>query len=329
MAKAKQLNETAASDTIVAKPTAETSRAAMMLDIMNLFQWMDADKMTEALENVKTYASQAPDASEQNKASVQTGNKGKAIPTQAMREDINELFGSQELSEEFMTKATTILEATVNARVIAEAARIEEEFAGKLEEAVEDNLTLIIEHVDKYLSLAANEWLKENQVAIDNGLRAELAEDFIAGLHTLFNEHYMTVPEEKQDVVATLTDRIAALEEQVNKQTDELIEMTDILSQYAQQEVFDEVSEGLALTQADKLRQLVEGVEFEGDVDSYKRKLEIIKEHHFSIKPTQVVKQQFEPTGQTPEQLNEEQIVELAPQMQRYVSAIAKTAPKR
>jgi len=318
----KKLNETAASDTIVAKPTPETSRAAMMLDVMNLFQHMDADKMTEALATMQNLSAPTDGMAAGNEASIQTGNKGKPIPTQAMREDIQQLFGSQELSEEFMDKATTILEATVNAKVIAETARIEEEYAAKLEEQVEETIGTIVEHVDKYLSLAAEEWLEENKVAIDNTLRAEIAEDFIGGLHKLFAEHYMTVPDSKVDVVEALTDRVAELEEQVNKMTDEAIEKDAVLEQYAQQEIFDEVTEGLALTQVDKLRTLAEGVEFDGDVDSYKKKLETIKEHHFAPKAT---KQDFEAPGATPEQLNEEVTLAVSPQVRSYYDAISRT----
>lgn len=323
----KQLNETAASDTIVAKPTPETSRAAMMLDVMNLFQHMDADKMTEALATMQNLSAPTDGMAAGNKASVQTGNKGAAIPTQAMREDIQNLFGSQELSEEFIGKATTILEATVNARVLAETARIEEEASQKLEEQVEDTIATIIEHVDKYISLAAEEWLESNQVAIDNSLRAELAEDFITGLHKLFAEHYISVPEDQLDIVEGLTDRIAELEEQINNQTGDIIEMSDILSKYAQQEIFDEVTEGLALTQVDRLKTLAEGVEFEGDVDSYKQKLQVIKEHHFAPKAT---KQQFEADGSvTPEQLNEEATATVNPLMKNYVAAISRTVKSK
>lgn len=322
----KQLNETAASDTIVAKPMPETSRAAMMLDVMNLFQWMDADKMTEALQTMQNLSAPTDGHADSNKASVQTGNKGQAIPTQAMREDIQSLFGSQELSEEFIGKATTILEATVNARVLAETARIEEEAAQKLEEQVEDTLATIIEHVDKYISLAAQEWLEENQVAIDNSLRAELAEDFIGGLHKLFSEHYIAVPEQQLDIVEGLTDRVAELEAALNEKTDDILEMTEILSKYAEQEIFDEVSEGLALTQVDRLKTLTEGVEFDGDVDAYKQKLQVIKEHHFAPKAT---KQQFEADGSvTPEQLNEEAVATVSPLMKNYVAAISRTVSK-
>lgn len=321
----KMLKETAASDTIVAKPTPETSRAAMMLDVMNLFQHMDADKMTEALATMQNLSAPTDGMAAGNQASIQTGNKGKPIPTQAMKEEITALFGSQDLSEEFVNKATTILEATVNAKLIAETARIEEEYAAKLEEQVEETIGTIVEHVDKYLSLAAEEWLEENKVAVDNTLRAEIAEDFIGGLHKLFAEHYMTVPDSKVDVVEALTDRVAELEEQVNKMTDEKIEMAEVLEQYAQQEIFDEVSEGLAMTQVDKLRTLTEGVQFDGDVDSYKSKLVIIKEHHFAPKAT---KQDFEAPGQTPEQLNEESLATSDPQMRSYIDAISRTIKK-
>lgn len=322
----KQINETAAGDTIVAKPMPQTSRAAMMLDVMNLFQHMDADKMTEALQTMQNFSAPTDGKSEQNKASVQTGNKGAAIPTQAMREDIQSLFGSQELSEDFITKATTILEATVNTKVLAETALLEEKYSKMLEEQVEETIGTIIEHVDKYISLAAEEFMEENKVAIDNSLRAELAEDFIGGLHKLFSEHYMTVPESKVDVLEALADRNAELEAQLNEKINENIEMTEVLSKYAQQEVFDEVTEGLALTQIDRLKKLSEGVEFDGDVDNYKNKLVIIKEHHFSPKAT---KQQFEvDSSVTPEQLNEENVAIVDPQVKHYVAAIARTVKR-
>ena len=320
-----QITETAASDTLKTHPNAST-RAQMMLDIVNLFHGMDADKMTQALENVKTYASKAPDASQQNKASIAMKGNPVGPLTQAMKEDMEALFGSKELSEEFKAKAGTLFEAAVNVRVIAETARLEEEFAQKLEEQVESAVGELVEGVDKYVTATAEEFIEKNIVAIDNTLRSEIAEDFIAGLHKLFAEHYMTVPDSKIDVVEALTDRVSQLEAMVNEKTEENIEMAKVLEKYAQAEVFDEVSEGLALTQVDKLKKLSEGVEFTGDVDDYKNKLVIIKEHNFSTKPT---KQNFEETQDAPEgQLNEDVVI-TDPMIKSYMSAIARTAPRK
>ena len=320
----RQITETAAGDTLATHPN-QSSRASMMLDIVNLFQHMDADKMTQALENVKTYADKAPDASEHNKASVAMKGNPVGPLTQAMKEDMAELFGSQELSEEFKTKAGTLFEAAVNVRVITETARLEEEFNAKLEEQVEGAVGELVDQVDKYVTLAAEEFMEKNQVAIDTTLRSEIAEDFIGGLHKLFAEHYMTIPDDKIDVVEALTDRVSELEAAVNEKTDEILQMSDVLEQYAQREVFDEVSEGLALTQVDKLKKLSEGVEFTGNVDEYKAKLHIIKEHNFTTKST---KQNFEETQDSPEGvLNEVVITE--PQINSYMNAISRTAPRK
>ena len=252
-----------------------------------------------------------------------TGVQTCALPISAMKEDVSELFGSEELTEEFKEKTAVLFEAAVNARVIAETTRIEEEYEVKLHEEVEAVTETLKEQIDQYLSYCAEQWLADNKVAIESSLRNEITEQFIAGLHNLFQENYMSVPEEQTDVVEALAEKVAELEDKLNDQIKDNIELTDVLEQYTKEEILDEVSEGLALTQVEKLRTLSEGVDFDS-VDSYKKKLEIIKENYF--KKNTVKTTLTEENDSTDEPGRE--VVYTDPSIRSYAQAISRTIKK-
>lgn len=202
------------------------------------------------------------------------------------KEDVEEIFGGDELSEEIKHKASIVFEAAVNARVIVETARLEEEFETRLEEAIEDGLSEIVDNVDKYLSYAVEEWVEENKVAIDAGLKVEMAEDLISGLKGIFEANYIEIPETKVDVVAEMTEKVEELEAKLNEQIEKNHDLKEKNTALKVEKAFIETTEGLAETQVEKLRTLVEGVSYDSAKD-YKNKLNVIKETYFPSSPKQ------------------------------------------
>jgi hypothetical protein len=197
-----------------------------------------------------------------------------------MKEDMDALFTGENLSEEFVSKATTIFEAAVLARaeeVIAEAeAELVEQFEAAVEEVKED----LAAKVDDYLNYMVEEWVKDNEIAIEKGLRAEIVEDFITGLKGLFEEHYIDIPADKVDVVEELTSKVEELEEAYNEQIKSAIEMKKELNEHKKFEAIYAACEGLTQTQVEKLKSLAEGVEFTTD-EEFATKLSTLKESYF------------------------------------------------
>lgn len=252
------------------------------------------------------------DMSAKNKASV------------AMKEEIDGLFDGQDLSEEFKEKAVTIFEAAVHAKVEAIREEIESEYEAQLEEQIVSVVEDITTKVDDYMNYVVKEWMEENEVAIESSLRSEITEEFIDGLKTLFTEHYISIPEEKVDVVEELSARVEELESKLNESIEQNIELSKSIDEHTKHAIFDEVAEGLVATQADKFKTLAEGVEF-NDAASYKRKLEIVKENYFSGKvvKSNMIEEEVE---------NAEEPAPTAPKLSgpvsHYVSAITRTIKK-
>ena len=281
----------------------------------------DADKQTPSMGG--------NDSAEANKKTIATKP---SAASSSVKEEIDGLFG-EDLSEEFKEKATTIFEAAVAGRIAEERAALEEEFAAKkveLEESFEQAKQEIQEElsaqVSDYMDYVVEQWMQDNKVAIDTSLNAQIAEEFIEKLKSLFEESYIQVPTDKVDVVEELAAKVEELEAQLNGVVAENIELMSIVDAQAQEEIFAEVSEGLVLSQVEKLRTLAEGVEF-SSVDSYRKKLEIVKEQFIGDKTA--------PTAKT---IEEQEMVELSEEAQpqvklagpvaNYVSAISRTVKK-
>lgn len=196
------------------------------------------------------------------------------------KEDVEEIFANDELSEEIKHKASVVFEAAVNARLVLETARLEEEFETRLEEAVEEIRSEVVDNVDKYLSYAVEEWMEENQVAIDSGLKVEMAEDLLSNLKSIFESNYIDIPETKVDVVAEMSETIEDLEAQLNEQIEKNVELKEKYASLEVQQVFSEMSENLAETQVEKLRALSEGISYDS-TQEYKNKLSVIRETYF------------------------------------------------
>lgn len=198
-----------------------------------------------------------------------------------MKEDINSLFADDStISEDFKSKAATIFEARVLDRVSQIEEEIETHYAEMLEEAIQSITTDLTEKVDDYLNYVVEQWMEENQIAIESGLRSELTEEFIAGLRNLFAEHYIDVPAEKVDLVDELAGKVEELEDKLNEEIERGIQFKKALVESRKLEIAREVCEGLTATQVEKIKSLAESVQFSTE-EEYKEKLETIRENYF------------------------------------------------
>ena len=224
----------------------------------------------------------------------------KEMMKKKMKEDVDALFADDStISEEFKSKVSTIFEARVSDRVTQIEEEIETRYAGMLEEAVESVKADLTEKVDDYLSYVVEQWMEENQIAIESGLRAELTEDFIGGLRNLFAEHYIDVPAEKVDLVDELAGKVEELESKLNEEIERGVSYAKALVESRKNEIAREIGEGLTATQAEKIKTLAESVEFSTE-DEYKSKLETLRENYFpsgTKKATEAqLNEQFEET---------------------------------
>ena len=194
--------------------------------------------------------------------------------------DVEALVDGEELSEEFKEKAATIFEAAVKSKTREEVTRIIEEQQIAIAEEVNEYKEALAEKVDQYLDYVVEEWMKENELAIERGLKGEIAEDFISGLKQLFEDHYIDVPDEKYDVLEAQSEKIAELEEQLNNIMEQNIEMKGVNSELVREQVITEVASDLTNTEIEKFASLVEDVEFTSE-DSYRSKLDTLKESYF------------------------------------------------
>ena len=200
-----------------------------------------------------------------------------------MEDDLNALVQGLELSEENQGKAKTIFEAAINSKASAIRAEIQEEFDSKLDEHVEEIKVGLQERVDSYLEYVADEWFDENQLAIENGLKADMTESFLEGMKGLFEEHYVQIPEEKYDVLKSMVEKLDDMETKLNEQIEKNINLNGRLAESVADGILESVSDGLAATQKEKLASLAESVEFESD-EEYREKLETLKESYFTSK---------------------------------------------
>ncbi len=207
-------------------------------------------------------------------------------------EDVDALVAGEELSEEFREKAVTIFEAAVTARVNTEVKALQEAFEATLTEEVESIKTELAEKVDDYLSYAAQQWMTENTLAIEHGIKTEMAESFFSGLKNLFMEHNFEVPEEKFNVLDGIVEELDEMETKLNEQIDTNVQLNKQLGDYMKMEIVIECAAGLSETQKEKLASLAEGVEFETEAD-FRNKVETIKESYFTRK---VVAEATDPT---------------------------------
>ena len=246
----------------------------------------------------------------------------KEMMKKKMKEDIDALFADDStISEEFKSKVSTIFEARVQDRVTQIEEETEERYAGMLEEAVESIKQDLTEKVDDYLSYIVEQWMEENQIAIESGLRSEMTEDFIAGLRNLFAEHYIDVPAEKVDLVDELAGKVEELETKLNEEIERGVSYAKALVESRKKEITAEVCEGLIATQVEKIKSLAESVEFSTE-DEYKEKLETIRENYF---PSGIVKASEAQLQEEVTDGSEKQVVSNDPYVAAVAQAISKT----
>ena len=200
-----------------------------------------------------------------------------------IEEDVTALLQGEELSEEFQEKARTIFETAITAKVAEVKEALEARYSEVLAEEVEDIKKELNERVDSYLEYVAEEWFTENQLAVEAGLKTEMTESFLTGMKSLFEEHYVTIPEEKYDVLESMVEKLDDMETKLNEQIEKNVSLNKRLAESVAEGIVDQVSEGLAQTQKEKLASLAESVEFESE-ESYREKLETLKESYFPSK---------------------------------------------
>jgi hypothetical protein len=245
--------------------------------------------------------------------------KGKVKESYDFQADLEALVSSDDLSEEFQGKAATIFEAAVKTKVAGEIDRLEAEYTQSLEEETASVKSELVEKVDGYLNYVVENWMEENRVAVETGLRAEIAESFMGALKGVFVEHYIDVPESKIDLVDDLADQVVELEEALTKETEANIRLNESIQTFQRSEIIAESTRDLAATEVEKLKELVEDVDFE-DIDTFTKKIATLKESYFA-KPI-VTNQEEELQEET------DQVKELSGSMALYSSAITKTLKK-
>ena len=241
----------------------------------------------------------------------------------AIEEDVNALLsGDESLSEEFKEKAKLVFEAALGAKAKEISAELEEQYATALSEEVAEIKVELTERVDSYLEYVSAEWLEENALSIENGLKSEITESFITGMKGLFEEHYVSMPEEKYDVLESMVQKLDEMETKLNEQIEKNISLNKQLGESTAETVFNRVCEGLAVSQKDKLQSLVENVEFESENDYY-QKLVTLRESYFP-------RNAGTPANETEETLTEEAapMEEVSSTMDAYVRALSTVAKK-
>jgi len=231
-----------------------------------------------------------------------------------LEEDVNALLEGEELSEEFKEKATVVFEAAVRSKIAGIQEALEAQYNAALQEEIESMKSDLVERVDAYLEYVSEEWISENELQIESGIKAQVAEDFMSGLKGLFEEHYVYIPEDKYNVLDAMVTKLDEMETKLNEQIDRNVALNKQLSESVSGNILDEVSEGLALSHKDKLASLAEGVEF-GSEEQYREKLVTLRESYF---PNQTA------TETSEQVLTEEAVVDHGSTMNAYLRALTK-----
>jgi hypothetical protein len=284
------------------------------------------DDDSEKIDTGKGATQMAAPTTKPSAASADTQNKvaggKKTMSEEEITHDMQSLFSDDDtISEDFKSKAATIFEARVFDRVTQIEEETEARYAGMLEEAIDTIKADLTEKVDDYLSYVVEQWLAENQIAVESGLRAELTEDFIGGLKNLFTEHYIDVPADKVDLVEELASKVEELESKLNEEIESGIQLKKSLVESQKTEIAHEVCEGLTATQAEKVKSLAESVDYSTE-EEYKEKLETIRENYF---PSHAKKADVKDLHEQVEDGSEKPQTSADPYVASVMQAISKT----
>ena len=241
------------------------------------------------------------------------------ISEEQVQEDLKALVESEaNLSEEFKEKTSVLFQAALTSRLSEEVEKLEDQYQSKLDEEVQSIRTDLVDKIDGYLNYVVEQWMEENEVAVETGLRAEIAESFIDSLKQVFVEHYVEVPEGKADIVDGLAEQVEELEEQLHATTEQSVKLAEQVEELTREKIVREATEGMVATEAEKLAGLVEGVDFE-DAAAFAKKVAIVKEAHFTKSTTETITEEVE--EQTEQQTT-------SPRMTAYMAAISRTIKK-
>ncbi len=285
-------------------PSTKSAMVSALFDRVNGLKKEDVSKRFKDLMAVieaEDLGGETPDDAKPEGDSTAIGKKKKKIkismPEINVKEDIDALVEGEELSEDFKSKASTIFEAAVHQKVMEIAAskvdEMEKEYQSELQEEIVSFRDELTDKVDGYLNYVVEEWMKENELALESSLRSEITEEFMGGLKDLFKEHYIEVPDEKVDIVENLFDKVEDLESQLNDKVQDNIKVKAELNEYRKDKILEEVCDDLADTQSEKMKSLVEGVSYEDDSEKFEEKVKTIKENYFpeTIKKDENVEQ--------------------------------------
>jgi hypothetical protein len=306
------------------------TKAGMIKALYNQLNGMKKSDLSDSFSKIMgSTLAEEDDSDEDDEEEVKAGYKmeNKKLKKEDLdinvKEDMDALVSGEDLSEEFKTKASTIFEAAVSAKVISEVNQrvdeLETNYNIEMSEAIEEHLSTVTEKVDGYLNYVTEEWMKENELAVEKGIRSELVEDFMTGLKNLFTEHYIDIPEEKVDLVDDLFEKVEELEQKLDESINTSVDVKKELATYKKAETLREVSEGLADTEIEKLGKLADGIDFE-DKSQYSEKLEVIKENYFPKQQAEVITEELVNTEE--EHTSSEPVVD--PIMSKYTSALTR-----
>jgi len=257
------------------------SKEEAMKKIKDKMKNMSAEKLNAAYKMMGTEMNmKKDDEDDMKKEEVDQSTIEDRLASVDVSDDVNALTSNEDLSEEFKNKAKTVFEAAIKSKLRSEIVRMEEEKSKSITEEVENIKVELTEKVDAYMNYVVEEWMKENEIALERGLKGEISEDFISGLKTLFEEHYIDVPDEKYDILGQQAEKIDELEKKLNEQIEKNASMKSDNSKLVRESVFSQACSDLTDTEAEKFKGLVEDVEFT-DEDSFKEKLDTLKESYF------------------------------------------------
>ena len=277
----------------------------------------DMKEVADKEDEKKKEVSEVADKEKEAKKEMMTAKD--KVKNMDMKEDVAALTEGEELSEEFKQKAATVFEAAVKAKLVEEIENLEGEYETKVNEKVSEVKEEIVDKVDAYLNYVVEEWMKENELAIEKGLRNEITEDFIGGLKSLFESHYINVPQEKYDVIESQAAEIEKLKEDINKSMEKNIELNQKIAESTREDIIKDVSSDLAATEADKLKGLAEGIEYK-DADSFRKSVETLKNSYYPK-----AKASDTESNEVAEQNAGSPSVNLSESMAAYTAAISKS----
>jgi hypothetical protein len=243
-----------------------------------------------------------------------------------IEEDVNALLAGEDLSEEFQEKARTIFEAAIRSKVFEIKEELQETYENALVEEVQFIKNELTERVDAYLEYVADEWIQENALAVEHGLKTEMTESFLQGMRGLFEDHYVSIPEDRYDVIESMVDKLDEMEEKLNEQIERNVALNRRLAESVADVIFADVAEGLALSQKDKLASLAENVEFDGE-ENYREKLVTLRESYF---PTRTAGTQRDDSETLSESVSyDTNLTEsVSPSMEAYLQTLSRVAKK-